>query len=58
MFAARFALYSNSTTLSGDLEPAWKGLSRDNFQPNIKLERDFSLNVCNDTGKDVSASLY
>jgi hypothetical protein len=33
-------------TLSGDLEPAWKGLSRDNFQPNIKLERDISLNVC------------
>jgi hypothetical protein len=33
-------------TLSGDLEPAWKGLSRDNFQPKIKLERDLSLNVC------------
>jgi hypothetical protein len=36
-------------TLSGDLEPAWKGLSRDNFQPKIKLERDLSLNVCHET---------
>ena len=33
-------------TLSGDMEPAWKGLSRNNFQPKINLERDLSLNVC------------
>ena len=33
-------------TFSGDMEPAWKGLSRNNFQPKINLERDLSLNVC------------